>query len=168
MLTQSRQWEMCEIVTWFNYISELEVLLLTHWGHWVTHICGSKLTIIGWNNGMSPGRHQAIIWTNAGVLLNGSLWTYLSEIVIEIHTFSFKKMHLKMSSGKWRPFCLGLNIKCIVIFLILNTIIFTLLKISIPPCWFTHYTPIITCIWSNVFDKRASILNGVIKRWYEK
>ena len=23
--------------------------------------------------------------------------------------FLFKKMHLKMSSGKWRPFCLGLN-----------------------------------------------------------
>ena len=29
---------------------------------------------------------------------------------IEIHTFSLKKIHLKMSSGKWRPFCLGLNV----------------------------------------------------------
>ena len=28
----------------------------------------------------------------------------------EIHTFSFKKMHLKLSSGKWRPSCLGLNV----------------------------------------------------------
>ena len=24
--------------------------------------------------------------------------------------FSFKKMHLKMSFGKWRPFCIGLNV----------------------------------------------------------
>ena len=34
----------------------------------------------------------------------------LSEILIAIHTSSFKKMHLKMSSGKWRSFCLGLNV----------------------------------------------------------
>ena len=55
---------------------------LTHWGR-VTHICVSKLTIIGSNNGLLPDRRQAI---------------------------SFKKMHLKMSSGKWRPSCLGLNV----------------------------------------------------------
>ena len=39
-----------------------------------------------------------------------NLGTNLSEMLIEIHTFSFKKMHLKMSSGKWRPFCIGLNV----------------------------------------------------------
>ena len=33
-----------------------------------------------------------------------------SEILIEIQTFSFEKMHLKMSSAKWRPFCLTLNV----------------------------------------------------------
>ena len=27
-----------------------------------------------------------------------------------MYTFSFKKVHLKMSSAKWRPFCLGLNV----------------------------------------------------------
>ena len=43
-------------------------LLLTHWGR-VTHICVGKLTIIGSDNGLSPGRHQAIIWTNTGILL---------------------------------------------------------------------------------------------------
>ena len=53
---------------------------------------------------------EAIIWTNAGILLIGPLETNFSEILIEIHTFSFKKMHLKMSSGKSRPFCLGLNV----------------------------------------------------------
>ena len=83
--------------------------VLTHWGR-VTHICVSKLTIIGSDNGLSPGRRQAIIRTNAGMLLIGTLGTNFSEIWIEIHAFSFKKMHLKMSSGKWRPFCLSLNV----------------------------------------------------------
>ena len=81
---------------------------LTHGGR-VTHICVSKLTIIGSDNGLSPERRQAIIWTNAGIVLIRTLGTNFSEISSEIHTFSFKKMHLKMSSAKWRPFCLGLN-----------------------------------------------------------
>ena len=81
---------------------------LTHWGR-ITHICVGKLTIIGSYNGLSPGRRQAIIWTNAGILLIGPLRTNFSEILIEIHTFSFKKIDLKMSSGKWRPSCLGPN-----------------------------------------------------------
>ena len=81
---------------------------LTHWGL-VTHICVDNLTIIGSDNGLSPGRHQAITWTNVGILLIEPLGTNFSEMLIEIHTFSFKKIHLKMSSGKWRPFCLGLN-----------------------------------------------------------
>ena len=79
---------------------------LTHWDQ-VTHICVSKLTIIGSENGLSPDRRQAIIWTNAGILLLWPLRTNFSEILIEIYTFSFKKMHLKMSSAKWRPFCPG-------------------------------------------------------------
>ena len=76
----------------------------------MTHICVSKLTTTGSDSGFSPRRRQAIIWTNAGILLIGPLGTNFSEIVIEIDAFSFKKMHLKMSSGKWQPFCLGLNV----------------------------------------------------------
>ena len=76
----------------------------------MTHICVVNLTIIGSDNGLSPGRHQAIIWTNAGILLIGPLETNFIEILIRIQTFSFKKMHLKMSSAKWRPFYLGLNV----------------------------------------------------------
>ena len=76
----------------------------------MTHICVSKLTIIGPNNGLSPGRCQAIIWTNVGILSIGPLGTNFSEILIWIETFSLKKMLLKLSSGKWRPFCLGLNV----------------------------------------------------------
>ena len=82
---------------------------LTHWGR-VTHICVSKLTIIGSDNGLSPGWRQAIIWTNACILLIGPLGTNFNEISIEIHKSSFKKIHFKMSSGKWRPSCLGLNV----------------------------------------------------------
>ena len=73
-------------------------------------MCINKVTIIGSDNGMSPGRRQAIIWNNAGILLIGTLGTNFSEILIEIRPFSFKKMHLKMLSGKWRPFCLSLNV----------------------------------------------------------
>ena len=82
---------------------------LTHWGR-VMHICVSKLTIIGSDNGLSPGRRQTIIWTNAGILLIRTLGINFSEIWSEIHTFSSKKIYLKMSSGKWRPLCLGFNV----------------------------------------------------------
>ena len=84
---------------------------LTHWGR-VTHIyiCVNNLTIIGSDNGLSPGRRQDIIWTNDGILLIWPLRTNFSEILGEIYAFSFKKMCLKMSSAKWRQFCLGLNV----------------------------------------------------------
>ena len=81
--------------------------ITTHWGR-VTHRCISKPTIIGSDNGWPPDRHQAIIWTNAGILLIRTLRTHFSQMLCEIHSFSFKKMHLKMSSAKGRPFSLGL------------------------------------------------------------
>ena len=76
----------------------------------MTHICVSKLTIIGSDNGLAPDRRQAIIWTNAGILLIGPLGTNFNEISIEILTFLFKKMRLKVLSAKRRPFCFGLNV----------------------------------------------------------
>ena len=93
----------------WSFIRKAKKVLLTHWGR-VTYICVRKLTIIASDNGLSPGRRQAIIWTSAGILLIWTLGTNFSEILIEIHVFSFKKMHLKMSSAKWRPYCLGLNV----------------------------------------------------------
>ena len=114
----------------------------------MTHICVSKLTIIGSDNGLSPGRRQAIIWTNAEILLIGPLGTKFSEILIEIHTFSFKKMYLKMSTGKCRPFCLGLNVlNCFADFL----------KNGLPsniPQLKNHLTSV------DIMDYRANILNG--------
>ena len=79
---------------WSNYLIEAYMM----------HICVSKLTIIGSDNGLSPGRHQAIIWNHAVTLLIGPLGTNLSEICIGIQIFSFTEMHFKMSSGKRQPF----------------------------------------------------------------
>ena len=76
----------------------------------MTQICVSKLATTGSVNGLSSGRRQAIIWTNAGILLIAPLGTNFSEILIKIYAFSFNTMRLKMSSGKWRPFSLGLNV----------------------------------------------------------
>ena len=90
-------------------VAVIILILLTHWGR-VTHICVNKLTIMGSDKGLAPGRRQTIIWTNDGILLIRPLGTNFSEILVGIQIFSFKKMHLKMSSAKWRPFCLGLNV----------------------------------------------------------
>ena len=63
--------------------------------------------IIGPGNGLSPVRHQAITWTNAGLLSIRPLGTNFSEIRIKTQKISFKEMHLKMLSAKQRPFCPG-------------------------------------------------------------
>ena len=102
------QWTQSRQARWRLNGHHGDYIHLTHWGR-VRHICISKLAIIGSDNGLSPGRCLAIIWTKAGILLIESWGTNFSEIIIEIHTFSFKKMHLKMLFGKWRPFCLSLN-----------------------------------------------------------
>ena len=73
-------------------------------------MCVSDLTIIASDNGLSPGRRQAIIRTKAGILLIRPLGINFIDILIEILLFSFKKMRLKVSSAKWRPFCVGLNV----------------------------------------------------------
>ena len=66
------------------------VFTLTQWGR-MTHICVSKPTIIGSDNGLSPGRCRAIIRTSAGILLIGPLGTNFSETLIRIQTFSLKE-----------------------------------------------------------------------------
>ena len=77
------------------------------------HICVSKLTILDSDNGLSPGRHQYIIWTNTGIYLIGPIGTNFSEI--KIQNFSFMKLLLKMSSGECQPFCpWGGELSCIL------------------------------------------------------
>ena len=81
----------------------------------MTHIYVSKLTIIASDNGLSPGPRQAIIWTNAGILLIGPLRTNFNEMLIAILTSSLKKMRLKALSAKWQPFCPGLNVLSVTV-----------------------------------------------------
>ena len=82
-------------ITWKPMLILFVTAPLTHWGR-VTPIRASNLIVIGSNNGLLPGRRQAIIWTNAGILLIVPLGTNFNEISIEIYTSSFKKMNLKM------------------------------------------------------------------------
>ena len=51
-----------------------------------------NLTIIGSDNDLSTGGHQAIIWTNVGLL---SIGTNFNKVLIRIHILSIKKTHLK-------------------------------------------------------------------------
>ena len=112
---------LCSLPYWilyplYLYLMIIKCILYVGSGH----LCGainSKLTIIGSDNGLSPDRRQAIIWTNTGILSIRPLGTKLSEMLIAIHYFPFKKMRLKISSAKWRPVCLGLNVlisRCVV------------------------------------------------------
>ena len=55
-------------------------------------------------------RTQAIMWTNAWILLIGPLEKYFNEISIRLQQFLFIKMSLKVSSAKCLPFCVSLNV----------------------------------------------------------
>ena len=80
-----------EICVWFIVLC-LVLVVSTHRGR-VVHICTAKLTIIGSDNGLSPGQHQAIIWTNAAIMmLIESLRIKFSEILIKIQTFPLRKI----------------------------------------------------------------------------
>ena len=59
--------------------------------HWPNQYIGNS-TIIGSENGLWPGQHQAIIWTNGGILLILPIETNFSEFLITILTASFKQM----------------------------------------------------------------------------
>ena len=85
---------------------------LTHWDR-VTHICVNKLTIVDSDNDLSPGRRQAIIWTNAGVLLIGPIGTNFNEILIKIHALFIKENPFqiivwKMAAILSRPQCVSI------------------------------------------------------------
>ena len=68
------------------------------------------------DNGLSPSQWWAPshypnqCWQKPGILLIGLLETNFSKFLIENLTFLFKKMNLKVSYAKWRPFCVDLNV----------------------------------------------------------
>ena len=80
---------------------------LTHWGR-MTHICVNELTIIGLDNGLSPGRRQAIIWNNAGLLLIEPLGTNLNRHSnIFIHENALEHVVCEMASTLSRSQCVN-------------------------------------------------------------
>ena len=66
------------------------------------HICISKLTIIGSDNGLSPRRHQTIIWTNAAVLF---IWPLGPKFIQEN---AFQIVVCEMEAILSRPDCVKL------------------------------------------------------------
>ena len=58
-------------------------------------------------NSLRPSDVYAIIWTKSVILLIEPWGTNFNKILIAI---SLRKIHLKMSSGKWRSFCPDLNV----------------------------------------------------------
>ena len=77
------------IMGWQGVILRMQCSSLTPWGR-LTHIYVNELTIIGSDNGLLPGRRQAVIWNNAGLLWIEPLGTNFSEISIRIHFQSRK------------------------------------------------------------------------------
>ena len=86
-----------------NYVARTRriniTLYSTHWGR-VTHICEGKLTIIGSENGLSPGRYQAI-WSNAGIWLIGPLGTNFIEILTK-WTPNGRHVHIQVHFLEWK------------------------------------------------------------------
>ena len=82
--------------------------MLTHWGR-VTHTCVGNLTIIGPDNGLSPGRHQAIIWTNPGTLMNKLQWNFNRYSNIFIQENAFENVVCEMASILPQPQCVKLS-----------------------------------------------------------
>ena len=121
----------------------------------MTHICVGKLSIIGSDNGLSPKRHQAIIWNKDGILLIGPLGTNFIEIFIEIQTFSLTEICLKMSSAKCCSFRLGLNVLKSDIYYIIN---YNFLEISINV--FILHIKWLMCIFPN-HDDRVTIRHQI-------
>ena len=82
---------------------------LTHRGR-VMHICVSKQTTIGLDNGLAPGRRQVIIWTNARILLIGPLetnfqWNLNKNSNIFIQENAFENIVCEMTLILSQPQC---------------------------------------------------------------
>ena len=81
----------------------------------MTHICVSELTMIGSDNGLSPGRRQAIIWNNAGLLLIESLgtnfqWNFNRNSNIFIQENALEHVVSEMTSILSRPQCVNTSV----------------------------------------------------------
>ena len=90
--------------------------MLIYWGR-VTHVCVSKLTIVGSDNGLLPGRRQAIIWTNAGLFVNSNLrnklqWNIKQNSDIFIQENAFENVVCEMAAILSQPQCVKVG-RCV-------------------------------------------------------
>ena len=82
---------------------------LTNWGR-VTHICVDNLTVIGSENGLSPGRRQASIWNQCWNIVNWTLgnklqWKFNQNSNIFIQENVFENVVCEMAFILSRPQC---------------------------------------------------------------
>ena len=112
---------------------------LTHWCQ-VMHICVGNLIIIGSDNGLSPGRRQAIIWTNAGILLIGPLGTNFSEILIGISNIFIQENAFENVVCELASICLGLNVLTYHNRSMIPDRGSWLVSTSLKPRWWLHHT----------------------------
>ena len=78
----------------------------------MTQICVGKLTIIGSDNGLSPGRRQAIIWTKCWnianlTLMNKFQWYFYQNSIIFIPENELENVVCEMASILSRPQCVN-------------------------------------------------------------
>ena len=87
---------------WISYVNSLRPsnAYMLRWTnqHWF------RLWLVAWS---APSHYLNQCWKIVNWNLRNREQTSVKSLT-KIHTFSFKKMHLKISSVKWRPFCLGL------------------------------------------------------------
>ena len=123
------------------------LVVWTHWGQ-VTHICISKPTIIGSNNGLSPVWLQTSIWTNAGILLIRTLkitfqWnlTRNSYILIEENVYdnivceitaSLPQPQSVQHYGIFRTLINSIKVGCNILFMCRCLVVITV--------WYTKHT----------------------------
>ena len=82
----------------------ISIEILTHRGR-LTHICVSELIVIGSDNGLSPGWRQAIIWTNAGNIVNKLQWNFNWNSNIFFQENVFESVVCEMLAMLSRPQC---------------------------------------------------------------
>ena len=103
--------ESFHVSTWPNLVgsTHLYSISVEALSNSLRHICVGDLVTIGLDNGLSPGRRQAIIWIYAVIVLIGLFGNKLQWNLIWNRKFPFKKMHLGMSAAKRWPFWLSFN-----------------------------------------------------------
>ena len=93
------------------YSCVLHILFLIHSDR-VAPICVDNLNIRGSDNGLSPGRHQAIIWTHVvnWTLRNKFRWNFNRNSNIFIDENTFENVVCEMLSISSRALCVDIQI----------------------------------------------------------